>query len=63
MPGAYPIVPSAAVGTGLSDYTITYVNGTLTITKALLKAEEGDVVKMRTPTGIEEIEIVSVRYA
>ena len=32
------------------------------IAKALLKAEEGDVVKMRTPTGVEEIEIVSVTY-
>jgi transcription elongation factor GreB len=33
------------------------------IAKALLKAEEGDVVKMRTPQGVEEIEIVSVTYA
>jgi transcription elongation factor GreB len=32
------------------------------IAKALLKAEEGDVVKMRTPTGVEEIEIVKVSY-
>ncbi len=30
--GQYPIVPGSAVGTGLSNYTITYVNGTLTIT-------------------------------
>jgi hypothetical protein len=29
--GTYPIVPSAAVGTGLANYTITYVNGTLTV--------------------------------
>ena len=32
------------------------------IAKALLKAEEGDVVKMRTPQGIDEIEVISVRY-
>ena len=32
------------------------------IAKALLRAEEGDVVKMRTPQGIEEIEIVKVSY-
>jgi transcription elongation factor GreB len=32
------------------------------IAKALLRAEEGDVVKMRTPGGVEEIEIVSVTY-
>jgi len=32
------------------------------IAKALLRAEEGDVVKMRTPAGVEELEIVKVRY-
>src|ERR1051325_11241022 len=30
--GGYPIVPSAAVGTGLGNYSISYVNGTLTVT-------------------------------
>ena len=29
----YAIVPSAAVGTGLSNYTISYVNGSLTVTR------------------------------
>ncbi len=33
------------------------------IAKALLRAEEGDVVKMRTPAGVEDIEIVKVIYA
>ena len=32
------------------------------IAKALLTAEEGDMVKMRTPTGVEEIEVVKVDY-
>ena len=32
----YPIIPSAAVGSGLSNYTITYVNGRLTVNKAHL---------------------------
>ena len=32
------------------------------IAKALLRSEEGDVVKMRTPAGVEEIEIVKVTY-
>jgi transcription elongation factor GreB len=32
------------------------------IAKALLKAEEGDVVKMRTPQGVDEIEVIEVRY-
>ena len=30
---SYPIVASAAVGTGLGNYTITYHNGTLTVNK------------------------------
>ncbi len=30
----YPIVPSAAVGTGLGNYTIAYVNGNLTVNAA-----------------------------
>lgn len=29
--GSYPIVPSAAIGIGLSNYTITFVNGALTV--------------------------------
>ena len=32
------------------------------IARALLRAYEGDVVKMRTPGGVEEIEIVQVTY-
>jgi hypothetical protein len=34
--GDYTIVPSAATGSGLSGYTITYANGTLGVTKATL---------------------------
>jgi gliding motility-associated-like protein len=29
--GTYSIVPSAATGTGLANYTISYINGTLTV--------------------------------
>ena len=32
----YSIVPSAAIGTGLGNYTITYVNGALTVNAATL---------------------------
>lgn len=31
--GSYAITPSAAVGTGLANYTATYVNGTLTVSR------------------------------
>jgi transcription elongation factor GreB len=33
------------------------------IARALLKAEEGDVVDLRTPSGVERIEVVEIRYA
>ena len=32
------------------------------IAKALLRAEEGDVVKMRTPQGVDDIEVIKVVY-
>ena len=32
------------------------------IARALLKAREGDVVKLVTPVGIQEVEVVEVRY-
>ncbi|HEY3856986.1 MAG TPA: MBG domain-containing protein [Verrucomicrobiae bacterium] len=32
----YSIVPSAAIGTGLANYNISYVNGSLTVNKAAL---------------------------
>jgi hypothetical protein len=32
--GTYPIVASAATGTGLANYSITYANGKLTVNKA-----------------------------
>jgi hypothetical protein len=34
--GTYLITPSAATGTGLTNYTITYANGTLTVTPKAL---------------------------
>jgi len=33
------------------------------IARALLKAREGDVVQLRTPAGVETLEIVTVSYA
>lgn len=32
------------------------------VSRALLKAAKGDVVQLRTPTGIEELEILEIRY-
>jgi transcription elongation factor GreB len=33
------------------------------IARALLKAREGDVVQLKTPAGVESLEILEVRYA
>ncbi|MBT3534434.1 MAG: transcription elongation factor GreB, partial [Rhodospirillaceae bacterium] len=32
------------------------------IARALHKAGEGDVVKLRTPSGVEDIEVVEISY-
>ena len=44
--GTYPIVPSAATGTGLSNYTISYVNGTLTVNPAPLTITANNASKI-----------------
>ena len=35
-PPTYPIVPSTAVGSGLGNYAINYINGSMTVTKVSL---------------------------
>ena len=50
------------VGVDEVDLAKGHVSWISPIAKALLKAEEGDVVKLRTPTGVEELEIVKVEY-
>jgi len=50
------------VGVDEVDLDKGHVSWISPIAKALLKAEEGDVVKMRTPQGVEEIEVVKVTY-
>ena len=42
----YPIIPSSAVGSGLSNYTITYVNGSLTVDPAALTITADNVTKV-----------------
>lgn len=32
------------------------------LARALLKAREGDVVNLRTPAGVEQLEVVEIRY-
>jgi hypothetical protein len=42
----YSIVPSAAVGSGLSNYSISYVNGNLTVSPAALKITANNASKV-----------------
>ncbi|MBI4888823.1 MAG: MBG-2 domain-containing protein, partial [Acidobacteria bacterium] len=41
-PSGYGITPSAATGSGLGNYTISYVDGTLTVSKATLTVTADD---------------------
>jgi transcription elongation factor GreB len=50
------------VGMDEVDLDKGHVSWISPIAKALLRAHEGDVVKMRTPAGVEELEIVKVNY-
>ena len=44
--GSHPIVPSAAVGTGLGKYTVIYVGGTMTVTPKGLTITANDAPKI-----------------
>ena len=44
------------------DPARNYVSWISPIARALIKAREGDTVQLRTPAGVEEIEILEVRY-
>ena len=50
------------VGIDEIDTARGYVSWVSPMARALLKAREGDTVTLRTPVGVEDIEIVEVRY-
>ncbi len=50
------------VGVDEIDTTRGYVSWVSPIARALLKAREGDAVLLRTPAGVEELEVVDVTY-
>ncbi|MGH1404174.1 MAG: transcription elongation factor GreB [Alphaproteobacteria bacterium] len=45
-----------------ADFERGKINWKSPVGKALLKAEEGDVVRVKTDTGVEEIEILEISY-
>jgi transcription elongation factor GreB len=52
----------AIVGVDEVDMDKGHVSWISPIAKALIKAREGDTVKLRTPNGVQEIDILSVTY-
>ncbi len=50
------------VGIDEADFRLGKINWLSPVGKALLKAQEGDVVKVRMDTGTEHIEVISVEY-
>jgi transcription elongation factor GreB len=50
------------VGIDEADLERGQVSWISPIARALLKAYEGDTVELRTPTGIEQIEVLEIRY-
>ncbi len=50
------------VGIDEADLDRGQVSWISPIARALLKAHEGDVVELRTPTGTEPIEVIEIRY-
>jgi transcription elongation factor GreB len=50
------------VGIDEIDTARGYISWISPMARALLKAREGDLVTLRTPGGVEELEIVEVRY-
>src|SRR3954447_6060682 len=51
------------VGIDEADFARGQVSGVSPTAGALLKAHEGDTVELRAPAGIEQIEILEIRYA
>ena len=50
------------VGVDEIDMARGYISWVSPMARALIKAREGDTVTLRTPGGIEELEILDVRY-
>jgi transcription elongation factor GreB len=50
------------VGIDEADLDRGQVSWISPIARALMKAYEGDVVELRTPSGVEPIEVIEIRY-
>jgi transcription elongation factor GreB len=50
------------VGIDEADLARSQVSWISPIARALMKAREGDIVELRAPAGIEQIEVIEIRY-
>jgi transcription elongation factor GreB len=50
------------VGIDEADFSRGQISWISPVARALLKAREGDVVELRAPSGVEQIEVVGIRY-
>jgi len=50
------------VGTDEVDPSRGRISWVSPVARALLRAQEGDVVTLRTPAGAEELEVIAIRY-
>ena len=50
------------VGVDEADLDRCQVNWVSPLARRLMKAHQGDIRKLRTPAGIEHIEVLSIRY-
>jgi transcription elongation factor GreB len=50
------------VGVDEADLDRGQVSWVSPIARALMKAQEGDILEFRTPAGIEQIEVLGIRY-
>jgi transcription elongation factor GreB len=50
------------VGVDEIDTNRGYISWVSPMARALIKAREGDLVTLKTPGGVEELEILEVRY-
>ena len=50
------------VGVDEADFSRGQVSWVSPVARALMKAHEGDVVEVRAPSGVEQIEVLEIRY-
>ena len=61
--GSYPIVPSAAVGSGLSNYAITYVPGTLTVLEPAIVVTTSSLTTINEGDASASVEVATFTHA